>query len=92
MSDLVVRQLHIHSKTCKKRGQKVCRFNFPQPPMRNTAILYPLGDELSANKKEKYKEKFKKLNEKLNNVTDGEDMSLDDFLERSELSEKEYNL
>ena len=59
MSDLVVRQLHIHSQTCKKRGQKVCRFNFPQPPMRSTAILYPLGDELSANKKKSTRRNLK---------------------------------
>ena len=44
---LVNRQTHGHSPTCKKKSQKVCRFNYPQPPVRSTQILYPLDVEIS---------------------------------------------
>ena len=37
-------QLHRHAKTCKKMGNKVCRFNFPLPPMQQTIILTPLEE------------------------------------------------
>ena len=45
MVDLVNLQTHRHAKTCKKKGQKICRFNFPLPPMRRTMILSPLSKE-----------------------------------------------
>ena len=92
LSDLVVRQLHSHSQSCKKRGQLVCRFNFPQPPIKSTVILYPLGDDFSAVRKEKYKNEFRKLNDKLNSMKDGEDISFDGFLQKFKLSEEEYLL
>ena len=44
MEELVNQQLHRHAKTCKKMGQKVCRLNFPLPPMRQTVILTPLQE------------------------------------------------
>ena len=44
MEELVNLQLHRHAKTCKKMGQKVCRFNFPLPPMQQTVILTPLEE------------------------------------------------
>ena len=31
-----------HSYTSKKKSKKECRFNYSQPPMRATEILYPL--------------------------------------------------
>ena len=34
--NLVNRQMHRHSHTCRKRGKSLCRFNYPQPPMRST--------------------------------------------------------
>ena len=39
---LVNRQIHRHSQTCCKKSKAECRFNFPQPPMNSTKILYPL--------------------------------------------------
>ncbi len=45
--ELVNRQTHRHSHTCQKISKKVCRFNYPQPPMRSTQILYPLDDDTS---------------------------------------------
>ena len=39
---LVNRQVHRHSHTCRKNTKSECRFNYPQPPMKQTKILYPL--------------------------------------------------
>ena len=44
--ELVNRQTHRHSHTCRKKSN-ACRFNYPQPPMRSTQILYPLGEDIS---------------------------------------------
>ena len=43
---LVNRQVHRHSHTCRKKSKSVCRFNYPQPPMRSTKILYPLDIDI----------------------------------------------
>ena len=42
MEDLVNLQMHRHAKTCKRAGHKICRFNFPLPPMPRTMILTPV--------------------------------------------------
>ena len=44
LSELVNLQRHKHSKTCKKKGRAICRFNFPLPPMPRTVILEPLSE------------------------------------------------
>jgi hypothetical protein len=44
--ELVNRQTHRHSHTCRKKSKNACRFNYPQPPMRLTQILYPLGEDI----------------------------------------------
>ena len=92
LSELVIRQNHSHSQTCKKKNRMMCRFNFPQPPMRNTVILYPLEDDIPASEKEKHKGEFRKFHEKLNDMKDGEDISFDDLLEKLGVSEEDYIL
>ena len=92
LSELVIRQYHSHSQTCKKKNRMVCRFNFPQPPMRDTVILYPLEDDIPASEKEKHKGEFRKFHEKLNDMKDGEDISFDDLLEKLGVSEEDYIL
>ena len=47
LGHLVNRQIHRHCQTCRKKSKAECRFNFPQPPMRSTKILYPLGSDIS---------------------------------------------
>lgn len=37
--ELVNRQVHRHSRTCHKKAKNECRFNYPQPPMRQTVIM-----------------------------------------------------
>ena len=44
LSELVNLRRHKHSKTCKKKGRAICRFNFPLPPMPRTVILEPLSE------------------------------------------------
>jgi len=39
--NLVNRQIHRRSHTCRKNTKSHCRFNYPQPPMKHTMILYP---------------------------------------------------
>ena len=57
MRELVNLQTHRHAKTCKKGGHKICRFNFPLPPVPRSEILEPLKethfkeDELKENEK-----------------------------------------
>ena len=42
LSDLVSLQRHKHSKTCKKKGHPICRFNFPLPPLPRTIRPYSM--------------------------------------------------
>ena len=53
---LVNRQVHRHSDTCRKKSKSVCRFNYPQPPMRSTKILYPLDEDDDTDELEHHKE------------------------------------
>jgi hypothetical protein len=41
-AELINLQLHRHTKTCRKKGRDICRFNFPIFPMPSTMILQPL--------------------------------------------------
>lgn len=45
--NLVNRQLHQHPHTCCKNRKSECRFNYPQPPMRQTKILYPMDTDMA---------------------------------------------
>lgn len=49
--DLVKLQSHKHSRTCRKEGKNVCRFNFPVPPMRTTRLISPSVDPTLQDKK-----------------------------------------
>lgn len=44
MGELMNLQTHRQAKTCKKGGHKICRFNFPIPPMPRSVILEPLKE------------------------------------------------
>ena len=61
--DLVNRQTHQHSHTCRKKSKNICRFNYPQPPVKCTQILYPLDDDVSPTAS---KELWKSMKNKLN--------------------------
>ena len=50
---MITTQFHRHSHTCCKNTKSICRFNHPQPPMRQTQILYPLDTNATEIKKPK---------------------------------------
>ena len=91
MEDLINLQMHRHAKTCKKAGHKICRFNFPLPPMPRTMILKPL-DESSFDEEQtnNIKANAEKIKELLDNMKYGNDISFEDFLQRMQLTEENY--
>ena len=90
--DLVNRQTHRHSHTCRKKSKSICRFNYPQPPMRTTQILYPLDDSFSGMIVRKLKETFKNIKKTLNDLKEGEDITFDQLLINLGVCEKNYIL
>ena len=91
LSDLVNLQRHKHSKTCKKRGHPICRFNFPLPPMPKTMILEPLSEtDLDENEAEMLKEALGRIRSLLNSINADENMTFVEFLEKLDLSEQKY--
>ena len=72
---LVNRQIHRHCQTCRKKSKAECRFNFPQPPMKSTSILYPL-DNMSDTDIRKHKDNWRNITKRLNDMKEGEDMTL----------------
>lgn len=89
VKDLINLQVHKHSKTCRKKGHAICRFNFPLPPMKSTTILEPLDEDI-----EKYKGKYKEVQQKidsLHELENIEEMTCEQFLNNIlEISEEEY--
>ena len=91
LSDLVNLQRHKHSKTCKKRGHPICRFNFPLPPMPKTMILEPLSEtNVDENEVEMLKEDLARIRSLLNSINADETMTFVEFLEKLGLSEQKY--
>ncbi|CAB4013636.1 Hypothetical predicted protein [Paramuricea clavata] len=75
-----------------KKAQKICRFNYPQPPMRSTQILYPLDDDTSRTVIRSRKDVWKDIKNKLNDLKKGEDMTFDQLLKDLDVSEHDYIL
>ena len=90
--DLVNRQSHRHSHTCRKNSKNVCRFNYPQPPMRTTQILYPLHDSFSPTCVRRLKETWKDMKKKLNDLKEGKDITFEQMLSSLGLPEETYIL
>ena len=89
--NLVNRQMHRHSHTCRKRGKSLCRFNYPQPPMRSTRILHPL-ESVSESDVKILKDLWKDIKKKLNDLKEGVDITFDQHLENLGVSEERYIL
>jgi hypothetical protein len=87
---LVNRQVHPHSHTCRKKSKSVCRFNYPQPPMRSTNILYPLDVDMDDN--EQHEDTYKFIKKHLNDMKEGEDITFDQLLVKLKLTEQNYLL
>ena len=70
-------QKHKHSRTCRKRGQPICRFGIPFPPMRKTTIIGPYsGEDRSV-----YESYYREIQKHLTNLET--DVTFDDFLKVS---------
>ena len=82
LTELVNLQRHKHSKTCKKRGNAVCRFNFPLPPMPRTMILESLSEtDLDENVADILKKALGQIRSLLDSIKADETMTFDEFLE-----------
>ena len=90
--ELVSRQTHRHSHTCRKQRGKICRFNNPQPPMRSSKILYPLEENTSPILVKSSKELWKKIKNTLNDLKEDKDISFDELLKEFDVSEHQYIL
>ena len=92
LQDLVNRQTHRHSHTCRKKSKNICRFNYPQPPMRCTQILYPLDNDTSPVVAKSGKELWKSMKNKLNDFKKGKDITFNELLQELDVSERQYIL
>ncbi|XP_078345269.1 uncharacterized protein LOC144630776 [Oculina patagonica] len=96
LGELVSRQEHKHSFTCKKKFQKQCRFNFPQPPMKSKSrknrpkpiTITPLEISLS----NQHKATWKEISEQLNDMKEGDNISFEELLAKLGVKEEEYIL
>ena len=87
--NLVNRQTHRHSHTCRKKSKSVCRFNYLQPPMRSTQILHPV-ENVSEGEIKILKDLWKQIKKELDDLKEGLEIPFDQLLENSGLSEEKY--
>ena len=92
LAHLVNRQIHRHCQTCRKKSKAECRFNFPQPPMKSSKILYPLGSDISEGEIRKYKDTWKTITKHLNDMKGGEEITFDQLLINLNITENNYYL
>ena len=91
LGELVNLQRHKHSKTCKKKGRAICRFNFPSPPMPRTMILEPLSEtDVDENVADMLKDALGRIRSLLNSINADETMTFVKFLEKLDLTEHQY--
>ena len=89
---LVNRQVHRHSHTCRKSTTSQCRFNYPQPPVRQTMILYPLKKDLPESEIKMHKYNWKSIKKHLDEMKEGEDISFNQLLLNLNIFEENYLL
>ena len=86
LHDLIQLQIHKHSRTCRKKADRICRFGYPLPPLNRTIILEPLDTDV-----EKYKKMYEKIQKKMNTEKEGFDMTYEQFLsDVIEMNEDDY--
>ncbi|XP_065356189.1 uncharacterized protein LOC135950582 [Calliphora vicina] len=78
LANYVSYQRHNHNRTCQReiRGQKICRFHIPYPPLPNTEILVPLPDDIDKNLLEKHQRNYEKIHNALNANLSDEDVNI----------------
>ena len=83
MGELVNLQTHRHAKTCKKGGHKICRFNFPIPPMPRSVILEPLKETyFNEDELKEMKKHYDQIKNVLDEIKYGQDIAFDTFLKK----------
>jgi len=93
MTELMNLQIHKHAKTCKKNGQKICRFNFPLPPMPHTVILQPLDiSSYDESEQKTIKSNSEAIKTLLDDMKYGENITFEEFLQKMNLDEHDYIL
>ena len=92
LGDLVNLQRHRHSKTCKKNGHKICRFNFPLFPMGRTMILEPLSETVMTEIGSSLEKQYGKIQQLLGNLKRDEEINFVQLLKQLGLTEEEYIL
>ena len=92
-SQLINLQVHSHSRTCKKNNKPICRFNFPIPPMIETATLEPLPEDTDVESARKHRCHWDKIANFLKKFKkDMQDLEFGDFLKELGLSLEDYIL
>ena len=88
-------QKHHHSKTCYKKikGNKVCRFGAPWPPMRHTVILRPLDADNEPEMLQEYKNIHDQMQEILAKMKpEDSNITFENFLLKLGTTEEVYIL
>lgn len=62
--ELINYQTHRHARTCRTKGQNICRFNFPLFPMPETTLLSPLD----SGSRDKYGQQLERIVTLLNDL------------------------
>ncbi|KXJ08992.1 hypothetical protein AC249_AIPGENE17524 [Exaiptasia diaphana] len=84
------RQIHRHCHTCRKNTRSQFRFNYPQPPLRETMIIYPLDNETPDSEIKMHKDNWKTIKKYLDDMIEGEDISFEQLLLNLNVSEEDY--
>lgn len=58
LAEMINYQTHRHASTCRKKGQSVCRFGFPLPPLDKTMILQGFDENKPINEVSEAKKKL----------------------------------
>ena len=90
--NLVQRQVHHHTRSCKKNKQKMCRFGYPRPPSPQTLIARLPDNEATAGIKENASAVLTKIKEVLTDTehTQGGILSFDILYEKANVTQEEY--
>ena len=94
-ADLMSVQIHRHTRSCRReiRGEAVCRYGFPLPPMRATKILFPLAEDTGREERKRLKVLHKENQVKILDLhKQTPALSFDEVLEKLGCSESDYLL
>lgn len=98
LQEYIPYQRHNHNRSCSRefRGERICRYGMPYPPMPSTEILLPLSENFP--NMQRYKANFDKIQSMLNSNLDSSQVAqfndFDNFLchENINLSYEDYLL